>query len=53
MVADIKPYVFGRCHCPHYARWQMLMPLIVIHDKSCVRLSMEDAVTIVADGIAT
>ena len=29
------------------------MPLIVIHDKSCVRLSMADVVTIVADGIAT
>ena len=26
------------------------MPLIIIHDKSCVRLSMADVVTIVADG---
>ena len=29
------------------------MPLIVIHDESCVRLSVADVVTIVADGIAT
>ena len=29
------------------------MPLIIIHDKSCVRISMADVVTIVADGIAT
>ena len=29
------------------------MPLSVIHDKSCVRISMVDVVTIVADGIAT
>ena len=31
----------------------MLIPLIVMHDKSCVRLSMADVVTIVGDGIAT
>ena len=29
------------------------MPLGVIHDKSCVRISMVDVITIVADGIAT
>ena len=29
------------------------MPLVVMHDKSCVRISMADVVTIVEDGIAT
>ena len=38
MVADVESYDFGRCYCPYLARWQILLPLIVIHDKSCVRL---------------
>ena len=29
------------------------MPFDVIHDKSCVRISMVDVITIMADGIAT
>ena len=29
------------------------MPLGVIHDKSCVRISMVDVIAIVADGVAT
>ena len=31
----------------------MLMPLGVMHGKPCVRFSMVDVITIVADGIAT
>ena len=31
----------------------MLIPLFVIHDESCVKLSMVDVIAIVADGIAT
>ena len=31
----------------------MLMPFDVMHGKPCVRISMVDVITIVADGTAT